>query len=44
MVESFDKLTFLTTDHDIIDVTRNCLVMNIRLAKDKVWMHAFDLL
>lgn len=36
MVTLFDKLTCLTTDHDIIDVTRNCLVRNINLAKDKV--------
>ncbi|XP_019856423.1 PREDICTED: uncharacterized protein LOC109584956 [Amphimedon queenslandica] len=35
MVKLFNKLTTLVTDHDIIDVTRDCLVAHISSATDK---------
>ena len=36
MVEVFEKLMTLSSDHDIIDVTRDCLVKHATSANNKV--------
>lgn len=36
MIKVFDELTSLSTDHEIINVTMDCLVKNISLNSEKV--------
>ena len=36
MIKVFDKLISISNDHEIIDVTRDCLVRHVSSASDKV--------